>query len=248
MSTQIPSKSQIEESIFELFEKTKLLDRIILWRAVIPIDPALDKFATEGKRAISYIPFYEWQELKLFVLGFEDIIKIFKDDKDLQTRIKIVIYCHVFEADFPFAVIWNILRALQGQPESWVFTRESKKGNFEVCKYPSQKFHEIQRLSNDLNLKIGDIIFLLWNSTLRNSFSHSQYSISGDTILYTKDLSPISRKHSEGMPHGKGELKKQDLENYYIGACTLIDVFDREYRLVYKKATLQNNSIEANSK
>lgn len=239
MSTQIPSKSQIEESIVELFEKSKLLDRIILWRAVIPTDPALDKFATEGNRAISYIPFYEWQELKSFVQGFKDILKIFKDDKNLQTRIMIVVYCHVIEADFPFAVIWNILRALQGQPESWVFTRESKKGNIEVCEFPSQKLQEIQRLSNELNLKIGDIIFRLWNSSLRNSFSHSQYSISGDTILYTKDLSPISRKHSEGMPHGKGELKKQDLENYYVSACTLIDVFDREYILVYKKFTAE---------
>ena len=49
------------------------------------------------------------------------------------------------------------------------------------------------------------------------------------------------------MPRGKGELKKQDLEKYYISACTLIDVFDREYKHIYKKATLQNKGIEADS-
>jgi len=59
MSNKIPSKNQIEKSIVELFSTTKPLSRIILWRAVIPIDPALDKFATKGKRATSYIPIYE---------------------------------------------------------------------------------------------------------------------------------------------------------------------------------------------
>ena len=243
MSIQIPSKSQIEESIVELFEKAKMLDRIILWRAVIPIDPALDKFASEGKRAISYIPLYEWQELKLFVWGFESLLRNAKDDNDLQARMMMIVYCHLFEADFPFAVIWNVLRALKGLPESWIFTRERKNGNLDVCEYPSQKIPEIQKLSNDLSLKIGDIIHFLWNSNLRNNFSHSQYSISGDTILYTKDISPISRKPSEGMPSGKGELKKQDLKKHYMGACALIDVFDREYKHIYKKATLQNLSL-----
>lgn len=240
MSIQIPSKSKIEESIVELSKKTERLDRINLWRAVIPIDPALDKFAPEGKRATSYIPFYEWRELKLFVWGFEDIFRNAKDDHDLQARIMMIVYCHVFEADFPFAVIWNLLRALKGKPESWVFTRRSKKETFDVCEYPSQKIPEIQRLSNELNLKIGDIIYSLWNPNLRNNFSHSQYSISGDTIIYTKNISPISRNPSEGMPRGKGELKKQDLEKYYMGVCTLIDVFDREYKHIYEKSTVQN--------
>lgn len=244
MSIQIPSKSQIEESIVELFEKAKFLDRIILWRAVIPIDPALDKFAPEGKRATSYVPLYEWQELKLFIWSFEEILKDAKDDDDLQARIMMIVFCHIFEADFPFAVIWNLLRALKSLPESWVFTRKSKKGNLDVCEYPSQKIFEIKKLSNELSLKIGDIIDCLWNSNLRNNFSHSQYSISGDTILYTKGISPISRTPAKGMPRGKGELKKEDLEKHYMGACTLIDIFDREYKHIYKIATLQNKSFE----
>ena len=247
MSVQIPDRNQIEESICELFEKSKNLDRIILWRAVIPIDPALDKFAQKGQRATSYIPFYERQELKLFVWGFEKVLESAKYDSDLQTRIMMIVYCHIFESDFLFAVIWNLLRALKGQPESWIFARESKKGILDVCEYPSQKIPEIQRLSQELNLQVGDIITRLWNANLRNSFSHSQYSINDNIILYTKNLSPISRKPPEEMPHGKGELKKQDLEKYYDGACTLLDIFDCEYKKIYKKATLQNNGIEPDS-
>ena len=248
MSIQIPCKNQIEESLLELFEKAKMLDHIILWRAIIPIDPALDKFAPEGQRATSYIPLYEWQELKLFVWGFEKLIRNQQDDNELQVRIMMIVYCHIFEADFPFAVIWNLLRALKGLPESWTFTRKNKNGNLVICEYPSQKIPQIHTLSNEQSLKIGNIVHSLWSSDLRNSFSHSQYSISNDTILFTKDISPISRRPLEGMPHGKGEIKKQDLENYYIGACTLIDVFDREYKHIYKKATSQNKANSADAK
>jgi hypothetical protein len=238
MSVQIPQQNQIEESIMELFEKVKMLDRIILWRAIIPNDPALDKFAPEGKRATSYIPLYEWQELKMFVWSFKKLLKNVKTDKGLQLRIMMIVYCHIFEADFPFALIWNLLRGLKGLPESWIFTKKNKKGNLDVCEYPSQKIREIQNLSNEQGLSVGDILHSLWSAELRNNFSHSQYSITDDAIFFTKDISPISRRPLEGMPHGKAELKNQDLKKYYNGACTLIDVFDQEYRNIYKKATL----------
>ncbi len=188
MSIQIPSKTRIEESIIELFGKAKILDRIILWRAIIPVDPALDKFTPEGKRATSYIPLYEWQELKSFVWDFEKLLKDAQSDSESKARIMMIVYCHIFEADFPSAVIWNLLRALHGLPESWIFTRESKKGNVSVCEYPSQRIPEIKNLSDELSLNIGDILHCLWNSNLRNAFSHSQYSICNDTILFTKNL------------------------------------------------------------
>jgi hypothetical protein len=244
----IPSKTEIEKSIIELSNDAKLLDQITLWRAIIPIDPTLDKFVPDGERATSYIPLYEWQELKMFVWSFKKLLKDAEDDIDLQVRIMMIVYCHIFEADFAFAVIWNLLRALKGLPESWIFSRESKKGNISVCEYPSQKIPEIQILASDQELTIGDILDRLWNANLRNSFSHSQYRIFGDTILFTKNLSPISRSPSLGMPRGTGELKVKDLQNYYLGGCALIDVFDREYNNLYKLATLQNNGIETDSR
>ena len=117
-----------------------------------------------------------------------------------------------------------------------------------VCEYPHQKITEIHKLSSEQKFKIGDILISLWNADLRNSFSHSQYSISGDIVLYTKDLSPISRTRisTEGMPYGKGEIKYLDLEKYYTGSCKLIDVFEREYKQVYEKVT-QKNRIESDS-
>jgi hypothetical protein len=243
MNDNIPSKTEIESSILGLFNRTKEIDRIVLWRACIPTDPVLDKHAAkEGKRGVTYGPLYEWQELKLFIWSFEELLKRSSNDLDLQVRIMMILYCHIFEADFPFAVIWNLMRAINGQRESWTFIGQDKKGDPLVCEYPSQKIREIKRISDEIGLNIGNVINDLWNDNLRNSFSHSQYCISDDEILFTKNLSPISRIPPDNMPR-IANLQINELKKLYDGVHTLFEVFDQEYKNVFEYVTSQNQRL-----
>jgi len=243
MSKDIPSKYEIECSISELFNKAREIDRIALWRATIPTDPVIDKHAEkEGKRAVTYAPWNEWRELKSFIWSFEDLLKKSSDDQALQVRIMMVLYCHVFEADFPLAVIWNLMRVISGQGESWTFIGKDRKGKPLVCEYPSQKVREIKRISDEIGLNLGNVINKLWNDDLRNSFSHSQYFISDYEILFSKNLSPISRKPHDVMPR-LATLQIEELKNLYDGVYSLFEVFEREYRNIYNYVTLQNHRL-----
>lgn len=142
----------------------------------------------------------EMRELCRFLSDFMLLNDTAENHPALQTRVRTLLYCHIFEADFPYLVILNLLRMLAGLDPSWVFYRritedkiKRKDGNPEIIEKPSQKIENLITLEKGLKTKIGVLLKSLWNSTLRNAFIHSQYSIeTNGAFVATKHLTGAS--------------------------------------------------------
>ena len=125
------------------------------------------------------------------------------------------------------AVIWNLLRAIDGQSECWTFV--SKKGT--ICEFPSQKIATVKMLSDKLGMTIGGVLNHLWHSSLRNAFSHSQYCIIANYMFFTKELSPISRKKSMGALRNEENPSVSDIEFLYAATDAFLASFNTEYEM-----------------
>lgn len=141
---------------------------------------------------VCYWPEYEMEELSQFVNQFKSYLK---DDITLQekSRLKILIYCHIMEAEFPAAAIWNLLRCLNHEAPSWVFYSKNKNGKESSCELPDKRYSEIKELSEKVGMEIGNVLNELWHNKLRNAFFHAQYIIhrNGD-FLGGRNISPIT--------------------------------------------------------
>jgi len=186
---KLPLSSEIQKAIFELFREVKEGYPEELLSALVTIDLDIQS----GDKSITYVPDWEMYEICAFVNDFKSILDGLQNNQALKTRIEIMIYCYIMEADFPFAVLWNLLRILNQQQCEWTFSRVTKKGEVLTCKYPKDKIEEIQKLSRPKDLRIGELLGQLWRSDLRNAFSHSQYSLDKNFLIGTRQLSPISR-------------------------------------------------------
>lgn len=221
---QVPTGDEISRALFGLFKRALSCDQRVLRKTLFPGDPELGL-------SVTYVPSWEYDELKNFVKMIEDIIPLHK--KSDKTRLRLIGYCHIMEADVPFTVIWNLLRIIAGQEPSPKFVVQDK-GKEKVCEHPTQKISAIANL--DLQLKkpigVGDCLKRLWDSRVRNAFSHSQYELKGaynGYMMLTGGLSPHSRKSVNHIRGGKGNPSFDDIRDLYQGALDLLNSFDAKY-------------------
>jgi len=200
METKLPSEEEIKLSIAELFDKVYLKESEWLLSALVPIDTKLIKF----RKVITYVIEDEARELCDFLNGFNELSSM-TENIYKKKRIKILNYCHIMEADLPYTVIWNLLRILSKQKCLWTFyacdengnPKEDKNKRLPVLRYSLEKINAIKKLANQHSLTIGDILSNIWQSDLRNSFSHSQYFWMGNTFRVSNTISPLSRKDED---------------------------------------------------
>jgi hypothetical protein len=190
---------EIIESIDEVFQVCTSLDRKALWNAVVPTDAELGCGPPPGQKTVTFIPSREFFELEAFIGLIESLVNSPSLSEKDKIRLMLTGYCRIMESDLPLAIVWNLLRAASGNPESWKFTRVSKAGDTLTCEYPREKIEEICRLSTSLSLEIGGVLDQIWDSYLRNAVSHSQYFLSEDRFLPSGRLSPVSRKPGQGL-------------------------------------------------
>lgn len=193
------TEQEIIESIEQVFQICTSLDRKALWNAVVPTDAELGHGLPTGQKAVTHIPSLEFFEIEAFIALIDSLVNRSSLPETDKIRLMLTGYCRIMESDLPLAVVWNLLRAASGHPESWKFTRVSKAGDTLTCEYPREKIQEICRLSNSLSMKIGGVLDGIWDPYLRNSVSHSQYFLSDDRYVPSGGLSPISRKQEEGL-------------------------------------------------
>ncbi len=200
MILQLPTDEEIKLSIAELFDRVYQNKREWLLSCLVPID---NKLITKRK-VITYVVEDEMRELCDFLNSFNELVK--KTENTFQIkRIKILNYCHIMEADFPYTVIWNLLRVLYKQKCLWTFyscdekgkPKQDKKGKFSVLRYSIEKIDAINKLSKKNSLAIGKNLQKIWQSDLRNSFSHSQYFWMGNSFRGSNTISPLSRKDED---------------------------------------------------
>lgn len=240
LDVELPSETEIQKTVFELFDKVKHSYPEDLLSALVPIDTKLEP----GDKVITYIPDYLMQELCDFVNGFESMLEKIVDNEQ-EMRIKVTIYCHIMEADLPFIILWNLLRALNKQQCEWEFTVTNEKGKNIVCEYPKQKIAEIEKLSEQLKLTIGKVIRKFWQKDIRNAFSHSQYFLNGNSFLIPGELSPISRKSNKPLSKS-ASYSLQDVRGLYLCATNFLSAFINTYKAhiaLYKDGNPQRIQI-----
>ena len=79
-------------------------------------------------KVITYVIEDKVRELCDFLNGFNELSKMTENSYQ-KKRIKILNYCHIMEADFPYTVIWNLVRILNKQKCLWTFYACDKNGN-----------------------------------------------------------------------------------------------------------------------
>ena len=193
------TEQEIIESIDEVFQVCARLDRKSLWNAVVPTDAKLGHELLPDPKAVTYIPSFEFFELEAFIALIDSLVSSPSLPEKDKIRLMLTGYCRIMESDLPLAILWNLLRAASGDPESWTFTKVSKAGDTLTCEYPREKIEEICRLSSSLSMKIGGVLDQLWDPCLRNAVSHSQYFLSEGRFLPSGGLSPISRKQGQDL-------------------------------------------------
>ncbi|MBK7378585.1 MAG: hypothetical protein IPJ03_06215 [Ignavibacteriales bacterium] len=200
MELILPTEEEIKLSIAELFDKVFQNEKGWLLSALVPIDLKL----TNVGKVITFVIEDEMRELCNFLNSFNEQKKN-TDDIFQKKRIQILIYCHIMEADFPYTVIWNLLRVLNKQKCLWTFyacdengePKKDKNNKFPVLRYSLEKINAIKKLSNIHSLTIGDTLSKIWQSNIRNAFSHSQYFWIGNTFRVSNTISPLSRRDED---------------------------------------------------
>lgn len=200
MEIEIPNKDDVDLAIAEVFDTVYQRENEWLLSSLVPTDRKL----SPGYKMITYVVEDEMYELCEFLNGFIALAKNTSDEHE-QLRIKILTYCHIMEADFPYTVLWNMLRILNKQKCVWTFyncddfgnCKLDKNGELTVLRYSTEKIIAINKLALRLGLKIGGVLSKIWQSELRNAFSHSQYFWMGNTFRVSNSISPLSRRDSD---------------------------------------------------
>jgi len=218
---ELPSGDEIQKAVFELFDRVKKSCPENLLSALVPIDTSFEP----GYKLIDYLRDYEMQEVCNFLNDFKLILEKIDNNKQ-EMRIKIMIYCHIMEADLPFIILWNLLRVLNGQQCEAEFRMINKKGEKVICEYPDQKIAEIEKLSRQLKLAIGEFIRKFWRGDIRNAFSHSQYFLSDNFFTITRDLLLIPRKSL----NKRAVYSYQDIDKLYSCAVSFLSTFIDVYK------------------
>ncbi len=183
-------------------------------------------------------PDYEAEETCYFVNHFKAYLRN-EPDAPAKTRIRLVVYCHVLEAETPHAVIWNLLRLIGGEQPSWNFSARSKKGS-QPCEFPEQRIAEIKLRAESLHQPIGGVLDRLWHNKLRNAFLHAQYALLTDgAFVGTKTISPLTanavRDSDKPDPSGKDPTHYTAFEigQLFEASLEYLSVFTECYKIAF---------------
>ena len=196
MTIQAPSNEEILFAVSEVFDRVRFGHSANLLNALVVVDKTMH----QGHRVINYVVDYEMQELCDFTNEFKAHLKQ-TEDRFHQARIKVLIYCHIMEADLPLTVFWNLLRILKGDACDWTFHRITKSGDKQVCQYPSEKVDELRQLSERLDMQIGRV-WIVFGGESCEMLSTIHSTVGWATLL----LPLVLFLHCHGRMEGKGVI------------------------------------------
>jgi hypothetical protein len=216
----LPGTDQITSSVAGVFSAARTAAGEAILGALVPHQES-------PLRMISLIPEFEMDELCQFVNQFRSYIELRPERARENSRCKVLIYCHILEAEFPATVIWNLLRLVNGDGPSWMF--------FDL---PGTRYKEILKLSDARKLSVGTVLDSLWCNKLRNAFSHAQYLLHDDgCLLGTRNISPVTANavRPSDLPQGDGNpyfFRPDEVNELFVGALAYLKVFIETYKSV----------------
>lgn len=224
-----PSPDRVKESVVEVFQRASDVCGASILGALVP-------HSSKPARMICTFPDQEAEELCRFVNQFKGYVSTTDDPREL-TRLRVLIYCHIMEAELPPAIIWNLLRLIDGQGPAWDFVGVNKKRKEFPCELPEKRYDEIQRIAKKVGVGIGDMLDELWHNKLRNAFSHAQYvTVGNGTFLGGQNISPLTasavRRSDTAGPTGENPYlyRPEEVEGLYKSSLTWLRILTECYK------------------
>jgi hypothetical protein len=227
----VPTDDEVRHSVATAFDKAVEVAGPAVLGALVP-------HVFEPIPAIHFVPEYETEELCQFVNQLNQYLGEVTNPRE-TTRLHLLVYCQVMEADLPAAILWNLLRLIAGERPAWTFYTVTAKGKELACEGPEERFAEVARLAERTGMRVGAVLQRLWHNKLRNAFLHAQYSTvdSGD-FLGGKNISPLSAKavRPSDTAAVSGEnpyyYTASEVQRLYKGALTWLGVVIDYHRKV----------------
>lgn len=155
-------------AIAGLFDLVSTRHPLELLSALVPVDKRLVNFTT--------LPVGVHDLMRESCTFVNEINSRLSQEDDLESRARLQLqgYVHIMEADFPYMVIWNLLRIVGRERVEWRFTNESGETPLE---FVEERICDIERRSKSERFTIGTVLRGMWSREIRNAFAHSQYYI-----------------------------------------------------------------------
>ena len=243
MENNVPSQNEISQAVKNVFDLAKKeLGKEIL-RALVPVN---ETFYDGGKMLPIHL-YAEMSELcnlcKDFYMipaGQDSTITDIKPARlaKFRTRVQIFVYCHILEADYPYIVLLNLLRARKGLPTCWTFyerndddsIKHSKNDQKLICDHPAKKIQHLGRLEESIPTSISNCLNRLWSGELRNAFSHSQYTIDPDgSLIVTKYAAGVSGHTFQQMMNHGIIFSTDEIHKRFSVASKFLEEFCKHY-------------------
>jgi hypothetical protein len=163
-------KQHCQDALARLADAARKKDEFAYLHAVLGING--------GMEDAGWQPF---DETRAFVADFVKLINSKKLGDHTKTRLALVVYCHITEANFIYHDVFNLLLAADGQPVR-IFNFINKVQN---GKPPSvnAKLADVKATADRMGH--GDITAMfdeIWKPDIRNAVFHSDYILFGDKL------------------------------------------------------------------
>lgn len=246
----LPSDEDWVRAFDRIFAGSKAMASERFPEALIPYDLEIDP----GKRSLTQWSYREMEELREYTDAFSRLARAVDaggwpkdrpDKVEMSVRLKLSVYCHIMEGSFPYLVLLNLCRVAGHIDPCWRFLRRDSNDNVELDKRSRPKIirnidekirylHQCPLLSQ---YDVTKLISQIWNSDMRNAFSHSEYCINpaGD-IIYTKWLTGAAGMSEETIrsKHTVHGEKYHAINEYYKSACSYYTAFLTSFRCAIK--------------
>jgi hypothetical protein len=176
------------EALEQLFQAAKARDEFAYVFAILGINSGMEDAG--------------WQPIAETFQVFQDLASLIATplNPHTKTRLALLMYCQITEADYPYHVIYNMLISIEGKSPPGVFNFLDQYQN---GRPPSAKAKVRKICEKAKNLKqenIDAIFKSIFNEKIRNAVSHADY------ILFNKELR---------LKHKRAEIEKIDLDDVF---------------------------------
>lgn len=235
--------SQLRNAIRSAFETCRETSADLFPNALIPINQTYDPSVPIVTEYFSR----EMNELSDFVRVLNKIVFLIdaghwplENDIEMSVRFRVLAYCHILEADFPYVLLLNLCRVDAGLDPCWGFflrddtdaVKLDKKGLVRPLPTIQHRLDHLKRYKLADSTHVVEMVEELWSNDIRNAFAHSQYIIDGTgELLATKwltdmagesGLCTISKQKQTAFPF-------DEIKELHARACDYMEEFVKAY-------------------
>lgn len=106
--------------------------------------------------------------------------------KDMKIRLALLLYCHIYEANFIPRILYNLLTLIEsGSYNEWPFPYNAKK-KWEPS--ADRKLEQIKEKAREIDLNsFANLLDKIYDKKIRNAFFHSDYTFHSDGVLVSAE-------------------------------------------------------------